>query len=83
MEKFRREMMSVEVLFTCVNDDYFDDHFRDYYDYLGFDISKSEVHGVYGRYFYKLKSTSDIVALRLDMNFYYRLPSFICKSEIY
>lgn len=83
MEKFKREIMSIKLLFTCVNEEYFDVHFRDYYDYLDFELSKSEVHGLYGRYFYKLKSTSDIVALGLDMNFYDGLPSFICASEIY
>ena len=38
MEKFRREMMSIELLFTCVNEEYFDVHFRDYYDYLDFNF---------------------------------------------
>lgn len=83
MEKFKREMMSIEILFTCVNDDYFDDHFRDYYDYLYFDFSKSEVHGVYRRMFYKLKSLSYILYLGLDKNIYLKLPSFVCASEIY
>ena len=83
MEKFKREMMSIELVFTCVSEEYFYDNLRDYYDFLSFDFSKSKDYGLYGKYFYKLKSASGIVALGLDMDFYYGLPSFICASEIY
>lgn len=83
MEQFRLKTMSVKLTFTCVNDDYFDVHFRNYYDYLDFDIRKSKFHGNYCITFYKLKSLSDIMALELDTDFYYKLPCFICASEIY
>ena len=83
MEKFKREMMSIELVFTCVSEEYFYNNLRDYYDFLSFELSKSKDDGHYGKYFYKLKSASGIVALGLDMDFYYGLPSFICASEIY
>ena len=83
MEKFRREMMSIEILFTCVSEEYFYYNLREYYDFLTFELSKSKVHGTYGKQFYKLKSLSDIQALGLDSDFHYSLPSFVCASEIY
>lgn len=83
MEKFRKEMMSIELYFACVNEEYFEDNFREYYDFLHFELSNSEAHGLHGKYFYKLKSPSSIIALGLDMDFYRELPCFICASEIY
>ena len=83
MEKFRREMMSIEILFTCVSEEYFYYNLREYYDFLIFELSKSKVHGTYGKQFYKLKSLSDIQALGLDSDFHYSLPSFVCVSGIY
>lgn len=82
MEKFRREMMSIELVFTCVSVEYFHDNFRDYYEFLTFEL-KSIDDCLHGKYFYKLKSASSIIALGLDMDFYCGLPSFICASEIY
>ena len=83
MEKFKREMMNIELVFTCVSVEYFYNNFRDYYDFLSFELSKSKDDGLHGKYFYKLKSASSIIALGLDMEFYCGLPSFICASEIY
>lgn len=83
MEKFRREMMSIELVFTCVSEEYFYNNLRDYYDFLTFELSKSKDYGFHGKYFYKLKCASSIIALGLDMEFYSGLPSFICASGIY
>ena len=83
MEKFRREMMSIELLFTCVNEEYFDVYFCDYYDHLYFDFSKSKEHGVYRKMYYKLKPLSYILDLGLDKNIYLELPCFVCASKIY
>lgn len=83
MEKFRREMMSIELVFTCVNEEYFDYNLREYYDFLTIELCKSKDYGLYGKHFYKLKPASGIFALGLDMDFYDGLPSFICASEIY
>lgn len=83
MEKFRREPMSIELIFTCVSEEYFYNNLRDYYDFLTFELSKSKDYGLHGKYFCKLKSASSIIALGLDMEFYSELPSFICASEIY
>ena len=38
MEKFKREMMSIELVFTCVGVEYFYNNFRDYYDFLSFEL---------------------------------------------
>lgn len=83
MEKFRREPMRIELNFTCVSEEYFYNHLRDYYDFLTFELSKSKDYGLYGKHFYKLKSPSGIVALGLDRDFYYTLPCFVCASKIY
>lgn len=83
MEKFRREMMSIELLFTCINEEYFDAHFRDYYYYLDFAFAKTEEYGVYRKMYYKLKPLSYISYLGLDKNMYLKLPCFVCASEIY
>ena len=83
MEKFKREMMNIELVFTCVSVEYFYDNLRDYYDFLTFELCRSKEYGLYGKHFYRLKSASGIVALGLDRGFYYGLPSFICASEIY
>lgn len=83
MEKFKREMMSIELDFTCVSEEYFNNNLRDYYEFLTFELSKSKDYGLHGKYFYNLKSASSIIALGLDMAFYIGLPSFICVSKIY
>lgn len=83
MEKFKRVMMSIELNFTCVSEEYFYDNFREYYDFLTFELSESKTHGLYGKHFYKLKSPAAIVAMGLDMDFYRKLPCFICAYEIY
>lgn len=83
MENFKREMMSIELYFTCVSEEYFYNNLREYYDFLTFELCKSKIHGTYGKQFYKLKSFSDIQALGLDSDFHYKLPCFICASEIY
>lgn len=83
MEKFRRELMRVELYFTCVSEEYFNYNLREYYDFLSFELLETKLHGFYGKYFYKLKSPSSIIALGLDMDFSSKLPCFICASEIY
>ena len=83
MEKFRREMMSIELYFACINEEYFDNNLYEYYDFLHFELCKSKLNGFYGKNFYKLKVPSSIIVLGLDMDFYRELPCFICASEIY
>ena len=83
MEKFKKEMMSIELYFACVSEEYFDYNLHKYYDFLHFELCKSKLNGFYGKNFYKLKSPSSIIALGLDMDFYRELPCFICASEIY
>ena len=83
MEKFRKKMMSVEFHFTCVNEEYFQNNLIKYYDFLNFKMYNSKVHGIYGKYFYKLKTVTDILYLGLDKSFYLGLPWFVCSSKIY
>lgn len=83
MEKFRTERMSVKIDFTCVNDDYFNIHYSDYYDFLSYGYAKSKVHGYYLKTFYKLKTFLSATHSGLDMNLYYDLPLYVCASEIY
>ena len=83
MEKFKREMMSIEFHFTCVSEEYFYNNLIQYYDFLTFTMNKSKAYGLYGKYFYKLKSQTDILYLGLDGSFYLGLPCFVCVSKIY
>ena len=83
MEKFKREMMSIELHFTCVSQEYFFDNLIRYYDFLVHKMCKSKDYGLYGKYFYKLKSQTDILYLGLDKSLYLGLPCFICVSRIY
>ena len=83
MKKFKKEMMSIELYFTCVSEEYFDNNLCEYYDFVHFQLCKSKLNGFYGKNFYKLKVPSSIIALGLDMDFYRKLPCFICASEIY
>ena len=83
MEKFKREMMSIELHFTCVSQEYFFENLIKYYDFLVHKMYKSKSYGLHGKYFYKLKSVTDIINLGLDKSFYLGLPCFICVSRIY
>ena len=83
MEKFKKEMMSIELYVTCVSEEYFVDNLLEYYDFVHFELCKSKHNGFYGKNFYKLKAPSSIIALGLKMDFYRKLPCFICASEIY
>lgn len=83
MEKFRREMMSIELHVTCVSEKYFLDNLREYYNFLTYRISKSKDNGFYGQQFYRIKTLTDIQALGLDKDFYRKLPCFICASNEY
>ena len=83
MEKFKRETISVEFRFTCVSEEYFYNNLIQYYDFLTFTMNKSKDYGLYGKYFYKLKSPTDILYLGLDGSFYLGLPRFVCSSKIY
>ncbi len=84
MKQFRKKTLSLKLYCTCVNDDYFDIHLLNYYDFLGFKLAESKVHGVYSKAFYRLKNFTDIKALGLDENFYFNeLPPYICVSNIY
>lgn len=83
MEKFRTKTMRVEIFCTCVNIEYFDSHFRKYYNFLTCEISSSKRHGHYNKRFYKIKSLQDFISLGLDIDRYSDLPCFVCASEIY
>lgn len=83
MKKFKKEMINIELHFTCVSEEYFYHNLILYYDFLTFMMYKSKSHGLYGKYFYKLKSISDIKDLGLDMDFHHGLPCFVCASKIY
>ena len=83
MEKFKREMMSIELHVTCVSEKYFFDNLREYYNFLTYRIFKSKDNGFFGQHFYRIKSSTDIQALGLDKDFYRKLPCFICVSNKY
>ena len=79
----RTKNLSVKISCVCVSKEYFDSHFRDYYDFLTYNTYKSKLHGYYGKTFYRIKSISDFVSYGLDIKRYSDLPRFICVSEIY
>lgn len=83
MEEFRTKTMSVKISCTCVNDEYFDTHFRNYYNFVTCQIGVSKKHGYYNMRFYKIKSLQVLNSSGLDMNRYFDLPIFVCASEIY
>ena len=83
MKEFRTETMSVKFEFTCVNDDYFNIHYSDYYDFLAYGYTDSKESGSHLKTFYKLKSFNSAIHSRLNMNLYYDLPLYVCASEIY
>ena len=81
MEKFRKEMMSIELYFAHVSEKYFYDNLREYYDFLTLKLSKTKAPGTYGKEFYKLKNLSSIRDLELDFELYKTLPCFVCVSK--
>lgn len=83
MKEFRKKNMKVSLFCTCVNDDYFDIHLRNYYDFMAFDLAKSKVHGTYSKCYYHLIGYASASSLGLDMRVYDDLPAFICTSNIY
>lgn len=83
MEKFRTKKMSVKLDCVCMNKEYFDVHYFEYYVFLNMQICYSKVHGTYFKSFYKLKSLVYILSLGLDKSKYYELPHFVCASKIY
>ena len=83
MEKFKREMMSIELHVTCVSEKYFFDNLREYYNFLTYRIFKSKDNCFYEQHFYRIKSPTDIHALGLDKDFYRKFPCFICASNKY
>lgn len=83
MEKFRTKTMRVKISCTCINQEYFDSHFREYYNFLSCEISPSKRHGYYNKRFYKIKSLQVLNSSGLDMDRYFDLPIFVCASEIY
>lgn len=84
MEKFRREPMRIELYFTCVSEQYFDDNLRDYYEFLSCKCVRSKEHGSCFKNFYKRKEFNSVILMGgLDIDFYYTLPGFVCASKIY
>ena len=83
MEKFRTKEMSVKINCTLMNKEYFENNYREYYEFVSCEISKSKRHGYYNKRFYKIKSLRVLNSLGLDMDCYFNLPIFVCASEIY
>ena len=83
MKNCRRKTMSIALSFTCVNDDYFDIHYREYYEFLSCDVKKSKLYGSYVKVFYKLKSYETLVNLGISEDLICELPFFVCASKIY
>ena len=83
MKECIRKTMSIELCFTCVNDEYFDIHYRDYYEYLSCDVKRSKLYGKYLKTFFKLRPYESIVDSCLDKDLYSELPFFVCASKIY
>ena len=83
MKECRRKTMSIELYVTCVNDDYFDIHYRDYYDFISYEIKKSKLYGSYDKTFYKLKPIDFFIKSGLDEDLYFELPFYVCASKIY
>lgn len=83
MKEFRTKTMRVKISCTCVNSEYFDTHFRNYYNFVSCEIASSKTHGYYNKRFYKIRSLNDLNSSGLDMDRYFNLPIFICTSEIY
>ena len=81
MEEFRREKISIELYFTCVSEEYFYNNLREYYDFLSCELVKSNEHGFYSKCFYKLKVFNSVINNGLDMDYYYRLPCFVCTYK--
>lgn len=75
--------MDIKLWFTCVNDDYFENHYRAYYEFLSYDVKTSKLHGSYLKTFYKLRPYEAIVHSCLDKDLYCELPFFVCTSKIY
>ena len=83
MKQFSKKTMSVKFYFTCINEDYFNNHYRAYYDFMAFASSRSKAHGFYVKSYFKIKTMSDILSLGLDKKTYYELPTYVCSSVIY
>lgn len=83
MEKFRIKKMSVKLYFSCVNDGYFNNNLRDYYEFLSCEICDSKIYGYYLKSFYRLRSFSELFALGFDAVKYSEMPTNICASRIY
>ncbi len=83
MKEFRTKEMSIKIRCCCVSVEYFSNNFRNYYDFIGHNFSRSKVHGTYIKFFYKLKPLNSILLSDIDEEFYSQLPPYICKSTIY
>ena len=83
MEKFRTKTMSVKLICTCMNQEYFDNNYREYYEFITCDIASSKIHGYYNKRYYKIRSLKSLNSSGLDMDCYFNLPIFICTSKIY
>ena len=83
MEKFRTKEMSVKLNCTCVNKEYFENTYREYYEFLSCSIVNSKTHGFYVKTFYKLKPLPLIIPSSFDVVSYSNLPIFVCASKIY
>lgn len=83
MKECIKKTMSIELYVTCVNDDYFDIYYRDYYDFIYYETKISKLYGSYVRTFYKLKPIDFFINSGLDVDLYTELPFYVCASKIY
>lgn len=83
MRNFRTKKVSLKMECTCVEINYFKEHYSDYYEFLGCDVCESKIHGFYLKEFYKRKSIVLCNTERLDLSSYEGLPRFVCASILY
>lgn len=83
MKEFSRKTMCVKLTCTCVNQNYFDEHFISYYDFLTCELIKSKSRGSYVKKFYKLKPYDYFDKHGCGDDLYCELPFFVCASRIY
>ena len=83
MEKLRTKTMRVKIPCALMNKEYFENNYREYYEFLSCDIAESKTYGFYVKNFYKLKCPPLIIPSTFDLELHANLPIFICTSKIY
>lgn len=83
MKEFITKKMSVKLNCACINDTYFSNNLRDYYEFLSCEICDSKIYGYYLKSFYRLRSFFELIDLGFDAIKYSEMPTNICASRIY